>query len=145
MHNFKGLEDQRWSVTIREYHNIGKMIFEPSINDNYALQRNAEHSTSIIIVSIVIFSVHKLNTSFRSILIEHAEVALHHMFGNKVYWKARRSMRFNKDLKNIAAEFRKSYLKSTDEDDHTILPDNWLNEKVFLLRTVYDWLRKYCQ
>lgn len=69
----------------------------------------------------------------RSILIEHAEIALHNMFGNRIYWKARRSMRFNKELKNIAAEFRKIYLNSTDENDNTLLPDDWSQEKVLSL------------
>lgn len=53
------------------------------------------------------------------------------MFGNEIYWKARRSMRFNKHLKNVAAEFRITFLNSTDERDNTILPDDWLQEKVF--------------
>lgn len=67
---------------------------------------------------------------FRSILIEHAEIALHSVFGNKVYWKARRSMRFNTHLKDIAADFRKTYLNSTNEKDNTVLPTDWLKEKV---------------
>lgn len=68
----------------------------------------------------------------RSILIEHAEVALHDNFGNKQYWKARRSMRFNKQLTHVAAEFRKTFLNSTDNEDNTILPDDWSHEKVCL-------------
>lgn len=59
------------------------------------------------------------------------------MFGNKVYWQARRSMRFNKQLKTVAAEFRKTFLNSTDEEDKTILPDDWLEEKVIFLQIVH--------
>lgn len=67
----------------------------------------------------------------RTILIEHAEVALHDTFGDLLYWKARRSMRFNKELIDIANDFRKTYLDSTDEKDNTVLPSDWLNEEVF--------------
>lgn len=57
-------------------------------------------------------------------------MALHDLFGNKLYWEARRSMRFNKDLKNIAAEFRELHLNSNDENDNTFLPKSWNDEKV---------------
>lgn len=63
-------------------------------------------------------------------MIEHAEVALHYMFGNKLYWHARKSMRFSNQLISVAAEFRKLYLNSTDKEDNTILPEDWQNEKV---------------
>lgn len=67
---------------------------------------------------------------FRSILISHAEVSLHDRFGDKIYWQARRSMRFNKDLVNIANTFRKNYLNSTNQKDKTIRPIDWRLEKV---------------
>ncbi|KAJ8925279.1 hypothetical protein NQ315_009107 [Exocentrus adspersus] len=70
-----------------------------------------------------------LNTSASTILINHAEVALHEFFGNKLYWQARRSMRFNKELKEIAAHFRRTYLNSTDHKDNTESPENWVDEK----------------
>lgn len=68
----------------------------------------------------------------RSILIERAEVALHDTFGNDVYWKARRSMRFNVELREIASEFRRLYLNSTDEADNTVLMPDWRDEKVIV-------------
>ncbi|KAJ8963976.1 hypothetical protein NQ314_005235 [Rhamnusium bicolor] len=70
-----------------------------------------------------------LNTSAGTILINHAEVALHEFFGNNLYWQARRSMRFNKELKTIADDFRRIFLKSNDETDNTILPESWKHEK----------------
>lgn len=68
----------------------------------------------------------------RSIWIERAEVALHDTFGNDVYWKARRSMRFNVKLREIASEFRRLYLNSTDEADNTVLMPDWRDEKVIV-------------
>lgn len=72
-----------------------------------------------------------------TILINHAEVALHEFFGNKLYWQARRSMRFNKELKQLGADFRRMYLNSTDERDNTVLPENWKDEKVKLIKHYY--------
>lgn len=62
--------------------------------------------------------------------MHHAEVALHDHYGDRLYWNARRSMRFNKDLKQIADDFRTKYLNSSDEKDMTQLPDDWRDEKV---------------
>jgi hypothetical protein len=63
-------------------------------------------------------------------MFDHAEVALHDMFGDTLYWKARRSMRFASVLVKLAASFRMEYLNSTDETDGTIRPDDWTEEKV---------------
>ncbi|XP_072375969.1 GDP-fucose protein O-fucosyltransferase 2-like, partial [Diabrotica undecimpunctata] len=63
------------------------------------------------------------------ILLNHAEVTLHDFFGSKLYWEARRSMRFSKELKLIANEFRKTVLNSTDASDNTLLPEIWTDEK----------------
>ncbi|KAJ8948691.1 hypothetical protein NQ317_007569 [Molorchus minor] len=39
-------------------------------------------------------------------------------------------MRFNKELKQIAvAEFRRTFLNSTDLTDNTVLPENWMQEQ----------------
>ncbi|KAL1512523.1 hypothetical protein ABEB36_002104 [Hypothenemus hampei] len=65
----------------------------------------------------------------RTIMIEYAEVALHDTFGGSVYWKARRSMRFNVKLRQIAKEFRREFLNSTDSNDNTHLPIDWRDEK----------------
>ncbi|KAJ8963340.1 hypothetical protein NQ318_018812, partial [Aromia moschata] len=70
-----------------------------------------------------------LNTTAQTILINHAEVALHEFFGDKLYWQVRRSMRFNKELKKVAADFRETYLNSTDDADNTVLPEKWVEEK----------------
>lgn len=71
-----------------------------------------------------------LQSVFRTILLEHAEVALHEFYGNQLYWEARRSMRFSTKLKSIANDFRKSYLNSYDTQDKTVQPDNWKDEQV---------------
>jgi hypothetical protein len=63
-------------------------------------------------------------------MFDHAEVALHDTFGDALYWKARRSMRFASALVKLAANFRMKYLNSTDETDGTVRPDDWMEEKV---------------
>lgn len=58
------------------------------------------------------------------------EIALHDEYGSKEYWKARRSMRYNSELYNIAKNYRKTFLNSTDENDYTERPADWTKEKV---------------
>lgn len=57
-------------------------------------------------------------------------MSLHDTFGDSLYWRARRSMRFNTALRDIANEFRRKYLNSTDDLDGTFLPKDWRDEKV---------------
>jgi peptide-O-fucosyltransferase len=66
-------------------------------------------------------------------LFDHAEVALHDAFGDALYWKARRSMRFSSSLVKLAESFRAEYLSSTDAADGTIRPDDWTKEEVSTL------------
>nr|XP_022901454.1 GDP-fucose protein O-fucosyltransferase 2 [Onthophagus taurus] len=68
-------------------------------------------------------------SSSKTFLFIHGEVVLHSNFGDKLYWKCRRSMRFNKHLINIANEFRNKNLNSTDVSDKTELPEDWKEEK----------------
>lgn len=64
-------------------------------------------------------------------MFDHMEIALHDEYGSKEYWKARRSMRYNPELYNIANKYRKSFLNSTDHDDNTERPIDWTKEKVY--------------
>lgn len=66
----------------------------------------------------------------RIVLFAHAETALHDFFGDSEYWRARRSMRFNKNLQAIAAAYREDFLGSTDEKDKVQKPEIWTDEKV---------------
>lgn len=64
-------------------------------------------------------------------MFDHMEIALHDFYGTKEYWKARRSMRYNSELYDIANEFRKSFFNSSNKYDKTERPDDWTKEKVF--------------
>lgn len=70
---------------------------------------------------------------YRSVMFDHMEIALHDFYGTKEYWKARRSMRYNSELYDIANEFRKSFFNSSNKYDKTERPDDWTKEKVFNL------------
>lgn len=73
----------------------------------------------------------KLHTSKpRIVLFAHAETVLHDFFGDEEYWKARRSMRFNKYLQGIGNAYRMDFLRSTDETDRVQRPDLWTDEEV---------------
>lgn len=63
-------------------------------------------------------------------LFAHAETALHDFFGDSEYWRARRSMRFNKYLQAIGNAYRMDFLGSTDEKDKVQRPALWTDEKV---------------
>lgn len=60
----------------------------------------------------------------------NAETVLHDYWGGAEYWMARRSMRFNSFLANVANAFRSDVLNSTDESDATVRPKDWRHEKV---------------
>lgn len=59
------------------------------------------------------------------------EIALHDEYGSKEYWRARRSMRYNSELYDIAEDYRKTFLNSTNENDNTERPADWTKEKVY--------------
>ena len=66
----------------------------------------------------------------RTVMFDHAEIALHDDFGDATYWQARRSMRFAPVLVKLASNFRAEYLNSEDEADGTVRPDDWTHESV---------------
>lgn len=63
------------------------------------------------------------------------------MFGDSLYWKCRRSMRFAKELHRIAKEFRESKLNSDDVRDNTILPADWVDEVVSLYFNIFEGIK----
>lgn len=66
---------------------------------------------------------------YKSIMFDHMEIALHDEYGSKEYWKARRSMRYNSELYNIAKNYRETFLNSTDENDNIDRPTDWTKEE----------------
>lgn len=60
----------------------------------------------------------------------NAETVLHDYWGGAEYWMARRSMRFNSNLVEIANAFRSDTFNSTDEFDGIERPNDWRNETV---------------
>lgn len=55
---------------------------------------------------------------------------LHDHWGNPLYWQTRRSMRFSKQLVEIANAFRRKTLNSTDVYDRVHRPADWRHENV---------------
>lgn len=66
-----------------------------------------------------------------TIFIDHAEIVLHDHWGNKDFWQARRSMRFNQDLVDVANQYRELRFQSNDHVDRVQRPDNWQLEKPY--------------
>lgn len=62
--------------------------------------------------------------------ILNAETVLHDYWGGAEYWMARRSMRFNSFLMEVANDFRSNVLNSSDEVDRTLRPEDWRDEMV---------------
>jgi hypothetical protein len=63
------------------------------------------------------------------LMLDRAEVALHHSFGDAEYWAARRSVRFATHLVKAASNFRRNYLNSSDTSDLTTLSFDWRDDK----------------
>ncbi|KAK2577524.1 hypothetical protein KPH14_003615 [Odynerus spinipes] len=66
---------------------------------------------------------------YRSIMFDHMEIPLHDSYGSQEYWRARRSMRYNTELYEIANDYRATYLNSTNKNDNTDRPSDWTEEK----------------
>ncbi|XP_012289250.1 GDP-fucose protein O-fucosyltransferase 2 isoform X2 [Orussus abietinus] len=66
---------------------------------------------------------------YSSVAFDHMEVALHDSYGSQNYWRARRSMRYNSELYEIAKKFREQFLHSNDVKDQTIRSSDWTKEK----------------
>jgi hypothetical protein len=69
-------------------------------------------------------------------MLDRAEVALHHSFGDAEYWAARRSVRFATHLVEAASKFRRKYLNSSDSSDLTTLNFDWRNDKQVWLSSI---------
>ena len=65
-------------------------------------------------------------------MFDRMEIPLHDSYGSQEYWRARRSMRYNKQLYELASKFRKDFLNSEDAIDNTLRPDDWTMEKVII-------------
>lgn len=64
-------------------------------------------------------------------LFLNGEIVLHDNWGNEEFWRARRSMRFSKELMNTAKDFRLRKLNSTDKYEGISRPVNWMDEKEY--------------
>uniref|UniRef100_A0A914PLH2 GDP-fucose protein O-fucosyltransferase 2 n=1 Tax=Panagrolaimus davidi TaxID=227884 RepID=A0A914PLH2_9BILA len=69
-----------------------------------------------------------LFSDLNTVFIDRAETILHDSFGNNIYWKIRRSMRYASNLYKIAEEYRQKYLDSNSETDKIVFPEIWLEE-----------------
>lgn len=65
-----------------------------------------------------------------SIAMLNAETVLHDHWGGAEYWMARRSMRFNSNLKEVANAFRSEDLNSTDTLDGIKRSSDWRDDTV---------------
>uniref|UniRef100_A0AC34F3Y1 GDP-fucose protein O-fucosyltransferase 2 n=1 Tax=Panagrolaimus sp. ES5 TaxID=591445 RepID=A0AC34F3Y1_9BILA len=60
-------------------------------------------------------------SDLRTVFIDRAETVLHNSFGNDVYWRIRRSMRYASHLLEYAEEYRQKYLDSNHDE-------SWVDE-----------------
>ncbi|KAK3713863.1 hypothetical protein QZH41_010916, partial [Actinostola sp. cb2023] len=64
-----------------------------------------------------------------SVFVDRFEEVLHIHYGQQDYWEARRSLVFAKHLRNEGDKFRREQLNSSDEDDETVMDDDWRNNQ----------------
>lgn len=69
-----------------------------------------------------LIAVHPHNTK---IMFGHGEIPLHDNYGTKVYWDCRKSMKFNKDLNQIAKNYIVQYLNCDSELCNNYLSVHW--------------------
>lgn len=76
--------------------------------------------------SVMVEPLNGGNTTATSVMLDRAENLLHKRYGQYEFWRARRSMVFSKELREIAANYRARKLDSTDVADKTdIWSFNW--------------------
>ncbi|CAH2987719.1 unnamed protein product [Chilo suppressalis] len=61
----------------------------------------------------------------RRVMIAHGEIPLHDNYGTKTYWQCRKSMKFNKNLIQIAKNFMFNSLKCKTDKCSTYLSVHW--------------------
>lgn len=76
------------------------------------------------------FASIRSNGKVSSVAFLNAETVLHDYWGGPEYWMVRRSMRFNSFLLEVAKDFRREVLNSTDAYDATERPKDWRHETV---------------
>ncbi|CAH1798259.1 unnamed protein product, partial [Owenia fusiformis] len=66
-------------------------------------------------------------TRAKSVMLHRGEQLIHGAFDSwsSEWWSARRSLRFAKHLREVAADFRAKFLDSNDEKDNTLFEDDW--------------------
>lgn len=64
----------------------------------------------------------------RIVLILNTESVLHDYWQSPIYWQARRSMRFNKALAQLADDFRETVLNDADGGGLVVRPKSWCDE-----------------
>lgn len=92
--------------------------------------------SAMLLYKVLEKNQHKRPTGPRIVLFLQAETILHDYFGDVEYWKVRRSMRFNKNLIQIADTYRNDYLGSTNDLDLIQRPEDWIQEKVLYDLTI---------
>lgn len=66
-----------------------------------------------------------LHPNNKKIMFAHGEIPLHDSYGTKTYWDCRKSMKFNKNLVNIAKKYVSQYLNCKTEKCKTYLSIHW--------------------
>ena len=69
-----------------------------------------------------LISLHPHN---KKIMFAHGEIPLHDSYGTKTYWDCRKSMKFNKNLINIAKKYISQYLDCKTKKCKTYLSVHW--------------------
>ncbi|XP_050359634.1 GDP-fucose protein O-fucosyltransferase 2 [Nymphalis io] len=66
-----------------------------------------------------------LNPSDKFVMFAHGEIPLHDQYGTKKFWDCRRSMKFNKNLINIAKKFISKHFDCNNEKCTTYISIHW--------------------
>lgn len=113
----------------REEHLRGYLLHQPQLIDNKFICLKFQGGASLL--TDVLKGSISLKNSPKIFAFLNAEIVLHDQWGSDEFWMARRSMRFNRELVQIANNFRKFYLNSTDDSDAVQRPYNWKDEKPY--------------
>ncbi|PIK37255.1 putative GDP-fucose protein O-fucosyltransferase 2-like [Apostichopus japonicus] len=129
----EGWTDGKWEEKIDERDCIDNQLYKKNSDGKYRgwfwgyseTYANEFKCLSVQAMAGQMLPILTKNISVRSVMLDRADELLHDRYGQVDYWRARRSLRFAKHLRDIGDEFRRINLDSNDEKDKTEVIDDW--------------------
>lgn len=127
----------------KEKHLQGYLLQQPMLLDNDFVCVRYQGSVNLlerVLRQQLKNSVGQAANDVKVYAILNAEIVLHDQWGDKEFWRARRSMRFAEPLQEIAEKYRARVLNSHKADELVQRPPMWESERLYRKAVGGDYL-----